>query len=110
MRKLRAIGGLAIATAAVLALLVTAAGASVVRGNPEGSGSNNCVQNFLWIQETTSSPVPSYVMPIGGGVITTWATSVGPTGDPAATMTLKVFRKTADNAYVIVGSSAARTL
>jgi hypothetical protein len=102
----------------VAALLLAPGGAqaATVLGQTTGTPFNdNCttaMNPYTEVQVATGSP-PSYTVPAGGGVITSWSHQGGPneTGD----LKLKVYRPTMNPAqYTVVGSSqqtmAANTL
>jgi hypothetical protein len=97
----------------LLALLVLAAPvhASTSIGMVATSDPDNCSPNTEFMQNTvgTGGPTPSYDVPAGGGVITSWSTMPGlNTGTGAR---LKVYGPTADpTTWTVVGESAAKIL
>jgi hypothetical protein len=68
-----------------------------------------CPPDFHWVQDSTAVGSPSYTVPAGGGVITSWSHDRGP-ALPTAQLRLKTFRKTGTNAYLTVGESNFETL
>ena len=89
--------------------LPASAFAGVTIGATGGGGSANCPPDFTWVQDTTAVGSPAYVVPAGGGVITSWSHDRGP-APATAQLRLKVFRKTAPNSYLTVGHSDFETL
>jgi Ca2+-binding RTX toxin-like protein len=81
----------------------------VTIGATGGNGAAECPADFTWAQNSTAVGSPSYVVPPGGGVITSWSHDRGP-ALPTAQLRLKVFRKTAPNTYLTVGHSDFETL
>jgi hypothetical protein len=97
----------------LLALLVLAAPAhaSTAIGMVATSDADNCSPSTEFMQEAvgTGGPTPSYDVPAGGGVITSWSTMPGSNSGTGAR--LKVYRPTADPAiWTVVGESAAKIL
>ena len=66
----------------------------------QAQGAQTCFGATLFVQAASTGP--SYVVPSGGGVITSW--SVHGFGAPAQ-LILKTFRKTSPDNYLIKGSS-----
>ena len=85
------------------------ASARVTIGATGGSGAADCPPDFTWAQDSTAVGSPTYVVPAGGGVITSWSHDRGP-ASATAQLRLKVFRKTAPNTYLTVGQSDFETL
>ena len=84
--------------------------AATVIGEATGSGTQICTTNYTWVQDATASGSPSYTVPAGGGVITSWSHTVSSDTPAGATMRLKVFRRTGAHTYLTVGHSAVETL
>lgn len=84
--------------------------AATAIGEATGSGTQICTTNYTWVQDATASGSPSYTVPAGGGVITSWSHRVSSDTPAGATMRLKVFRKTGAHTYLTVGHSAVETL
>jgi hypothetical protein len=110
MKRERTRGGLALLGAGLACLLAAqAAGAAVTVGQvstePEP---NNCPPGIGYITTAVFSG-PSFVVPPGGGVITSWQTRAGT--NAGITAKLKVFRTTPDpDEYLVVGQSAFRNI
>jgi Ca2+-binding RTX toxin-like protein len=83
--------------------------AGVTIGATGGNGAADCPADFTWAQDSTAVGSPTYVVPAGGGVITSWSHDRGP-ALATAQLRLKVFRKTAPNSYLTVGQSDFETL
>ena len=78
---------------------------SPVSGATAGCGGAGATR----VQKSEGSGIPSYAVPAGGGVITSWSTQAG--GNPNQDMRFKVFRATATaNEYTVVGASADEPL
>jgi hypothetical protein len=92
----------------VLALPASAS-AAVTIGATGGNGAADCPPDFTWAQDSTAVGSPSYVVPAGGGVITSWSHDRGP-ALATAQVRLKIFRKTGSNTYLTVGQSDFETL
>ena len=89
--------------------LPASASAGVTLGATGGDGAADCPPDFTWAQDSTAVGSPAYVVPAGGGVITSWSHDRGPAA-ATAQVRLKVFRKTAPNTYLTVGQSDFETL
>ncbi len=101
---------LGVASLVVGALALPAsASAAVAIGTTGGNGAADCPADFTWAQDSTAVGSPTYVVPAGGGVITSWSHDRGPALGTAQ-LRLKVFRKTAPNTYLVVGQSNFETL
>jgi hypothetical protein len=94
-----------IACGAILATAPIANAATKLGSTAPSGQSQDCFGSTLFVQE--SSAGPSYVVPSGGGVITSW--SAHGFGAPAW-MTLKTVRRTSPGNYLIKGSSDEETL
>ena len=104
----RARTSLVVATAMVAVAVPASAPGATTIGETSSAALLTCVADFNWVQDSTAPASPSYTVPAGGGVITSWqhyAANV-----PASTMRLKIFRKTGANAYLTVGHSAVEPL
>jgi len=88
--------------------LPASAFAGVTIGATGGNGAADCPADFTWAQNSTAGS-PTYAVPAGGGVITSWSHDRGP-ALATAQVRLKVFRKTAPNSYLTVGQSDFETL
>jgi hypothetical protein len=110
MKRERTRSGLAVLGVGLVYLFAAqAAGAAVTVGQvsiePEP---NNCPPGIGYITTAVSSG-PSFVVPAGGGVITSWQTRAGPLS--GITAKLKVFRATLDpDGYLVVGQSVLRNI
>jgi hypothetical protein len=92
------------------AALPASASAAVTLGATGGSGGLDCPPDFTWAQNSTAAGSPSYVVPAGGGVITSWSHDRGP-ALATAQLRLKVFRRTAaPGVYLTVGESGFEPL
>jgi hypothetical protein len=101
---------LVVASVVVAGLALPAAGsAAVTIGATGGSATADCPPNFTWAQDSSAVGSPSYVVPPGGGVITSWSHDRGP-ASATAQLRLKVFRKTGPDTYLTVGQSDFETL
>jgi hypothetical protein len=101
---------LVVAGVVVGALALSAsAPAAVTIGATGGNGAAECPPDFTWAQDSTAVGSPAYVVPPGGGVITSWSHDRGPAA-ATAQLRLKVFRKTGPNTYLTVGQSDFETL
>jgi hypothetical protein len=101
---------LVVASLVVGALALPAsASAAVTIGTTGGNGMAECPPDFHWVQDSTAVGSPTYTVPAGGGVITSWSHDRGP-ALPTAQLRLKVFRKTGTNTYLTVGESNFETL
>ncbi len=89
-----------------LAVPPAALGATTI-GQTDSTGMASCNPNGTWVQDSTTATGPSYTVPAGGGVITSWQHDAALTG---STMRLKAFRKTAADEYLTVGHSALAQL
>ena len=88
----------------------TSPSAAVTIGATGGNGSAECPPDYTWAQDSTAVGSPTYAVPAGGGVITSWSHDRGP-ALATARLRLKVFRKTgAPNNYLTVGESDFETL
>ena len=92
-----------------LAVSAPPATAAVTIGGTGGNGAADCPPDFTWAQDSTAVGSPTYVVPAGGGVITSWSHDRGP-ASATARLRLKVFRETAPNMYLTVGESDFETL
>jgi hypothetical protein len=100
----------ALAGAATLLLAGTGtASAATTLGATGGNGVADCPADYSWAQDATAVGSPSYAVPAGGGVITSWSHDRGP-ALATAQVRLKVFRKTAPGTYLTVGESDFETL
>ena len=100
----------------VAALAAPAASPGATTIGQTTAGTNNCGEDVLTVvQDATAPTSPSYAVPAGGGVITSWqhdaasnTATLNPTG---VDMRLKLFRRTGvPGAYLTVGESAVQTL
>jgi hypothetical protein len=98
-----------VAVAALITASPSPAGAAVTIGATGGNGAADCPPDFTWAQDSTAVGSPTYVVPAGGGVITSWSHDRGP-ASATAQLRLKVFRKTAPNTYLTMGQSDFETL
>jgi hypothetical protein len=97
-----------IGAGAMVATAPSADAATTVGANAKDAqawGAQSCLGATLYVQ--AASVGVSYVIPSGGGVITSW--SVHGFGTPAP-LVLKTVRKSATDNYVIRGSSEAQTV
>lgn len=92
-----------------VAVLPASASARVTIGATGGNGAADCPPDYTWAQDSTAVGSPTYSVPAGGGVITSWSHDRGP-ASATAQLRLKVFRKTAPNTYLTVGQSDFETL
>jgi hypothetical protein len=99
---------IATASATVAALSPAAASAATVIGQTGGSN-NMCNPDFTWIQDSTGPTTPSYAVPAGGGVITSWSHDRS-IGSATAQLRLKLFQKTGPNSYLTLAHSDFETL
>jgi hypothetical protein len=76
----------------------------VTIGATGGNGALDCSAGFTWAQDSTAAGSPSYVVPAGGGVITSWRHDRGP-ASATAQLRLKIFRRLAPLTYLTVGES-----
>jgi hypothetical protein len=105
----RLLGAGALATACLMAVPV-GAGAAATLGETAASGitCNTGAQVYTEVQ-SSSGPGPSYTVPAGGGVITSWSHEAGP--DAGQTLKLKIYRPTANpNEHSVVGQSPFETI
>jgi hypothetical protein len=103
-------GAVAVLAGLVALAIPSSASASVTIGATFVSGfSSNCTRNFNWVQDSTQATSPSYVVPAGGGVITSWAHQLA-TGSIGVQLRLIVFEKTGPNSYLTVGHSNFETM
>lgn len=97
---------------AALAAPAAAPGATTI--GQTTAGSNNCFEDVLTIvQDATAATSPSYAVPTGGGVITSWQHNAGSDSTPLdpIDVRLKLFRRTGmPGVYLTVGESAVQTL
>ena len=89
--------------------LPASASAAVTIGATGGNGVADCPADFTWAQDSTAVGSPTYAVPAGGGVITSWSHDRGP-ALATAQLRLKVFRKTASSTFLTVGQSDFETL
>ena len=73
-------------------------------GHAQWSGPYICAQGFQWVQASSASP--SYVVPAGGGAITSWSSQ---TGDSDSSLALEVWRPAGGDNFTLVGVSAQQT-
>jgi len=97
--------GLAVST------MISASSASAFTsiGGADGQGFAGCDAGNTWVQETTDSASPTYAVPAGGGVITSWSHDVSSDTGATAVLRLKLFRVTGSSTYLTVGESQAVT-
>jgi hypothetical protein len=101
---------LLVASVVVAGLALPASGsAAVTIGATGGSATADCPPDFTWAQDSSAVGSPSYVVPPGGGVITSWSHDRGP-ASAMAQLRLKVFRKAGPDTYLTVGHSDFGTL
>ena len=89
-----------------LAVLATPAawGATTVGQVAPGGVTNTCGGATTFIQNATAAASPSYVIPAGGGVITSWNTMANSTADRK--MALKVVRRQSATNFLVIGGDA----
>jgi hypothetical protein len=91
---------------ALCALPATASAATTVgQVDPSASPSGYCTGNSGWVQSAQSG-AGTYVVPAGGGVITSWSHKAN--SNAGKQIALRVYRATASSAPVVKSSSAAR--
>jgi hypothetical protein len=94
-----------------VAWVVVAVPSSAVAGTTIGQTPtpNATCSNDTFVQESEARRVPSYAVPAGGGVITSWSTMAGPSG--AENFRFKVFRPTGDpDEYTVLAADSVKTL
>jgi Domain of unknown function DUF11 len=94
-----------LATITVVAAAVPASAGAITVGAVAGSDPGTCksINEAVFLAQTASSG-PSYAVPSGGGLITSWQTSYGSSG---AFLSMVVLRVTANPAlYTVVGSDS----
>jgi uncharacterized repeat protein (TIGR01451 family) len=93
----------------ILLFAVGSASASTTIGQNGAGGPGTCGAGNTFVQTGTGSGVPSYVVPAGGGVITSWSFLAGSTTGEQDK--LKVVRPTGTaNQFVVVGESLLETM
>ena len=93
----------------VVLLASGSASAATTIGQNDASGPGGCGAGNTFIQTGTARGVPSYAVPAGGGVITSWSFSAGSTTGEHDK--LKVVRSNgAANQFVVVGESALEAM
>jgi hypothetical protein len=105
----RMVGLLAVSLVVGVVALPASATAGVTIGATGGDGAADCPSDHTWAQDSAAAGSPAYVVPAGGGVITSWSHDRGP-ALATAQLRLKVFRKTAPFTYLTVGQSDFETL
>lgn len=100
---------LAVALSGCLGLLTAGSASAATTIGQNGAGGAGTTGAGTFIQTATGPGVPSYVVPGGGGVITSWSFSAGSTADEQDR--LKVVRQTATaNEFYVVGEGALETM
>jgi hypothetical protein len=91
-----------------LGILAGPAQAATNIGQAEGSGSASCGGQATLVQSATDPASPSYAVPAGGGVITSWSHDHfnTNTAEPVVSVRLKVFREISEGTYFTVGHSS----
>ena len=101
--------GIGLSCCLLLALAGAASAATTIGQNGVAATDNACGGGNTFIQTQTAAGVPSYAVPAGGGIITSWSFLAGST--PGEQDKLKVFRVTATaNQFFIVGEGALETM
>ena len=99
-----------LAAACAIAVAVSAAppadGATTIGQVDPGPTSTNCFGATYWVQSATSGP--SYSVPAGGGVITSWSHRAN--GLSGRELGLRVFRSLGGTTYKLTGTSGVQTL
>ena len=95
--------GLLVATVTPALVLPASASGAVTIGETDSGATLSCPPDFNRVQDSTAPTSPSYAVPAGGGVITSWSHDAA--AGLASEMRLKVFRKTGASAYLTVGHS-----
>ncbi len=94
----------ALAGLASLLLLPSPAAAATKIGLAEAGAVTVCSGGSTYVQTMSGGPTPSYAVPAGGGVITSWEFEAN--GSSTASLELKLFRPTADpHTFTVVGKS-----
>jgi hypothetical protein len=99
-------------SAAIWALLCSGAFASTPLGQTATSGTffENCAGTYTEIQ-VSSGGAPSYTVPAGGGVITSWSHEGQTAGGSGNELKLKIYRPTMTaNQFLVVGQSQPEPL
>ena len=103
----RAAGVLLGALGLVVAMLLPASAGAVSVGSvatvDPGLGCNGLGANAFLVQASSSGP--SYAVPPGGGLITSWETTFG---SPGAPITMILLRPSGPASYTVVGSDAEK--
>ena len=93
----------------LLAVVAGPASAATTIGQNGASVAGTCGGGNTFVQTGTAPSVPSYAVPTGGGVITSWSFAAGSTA--AEQDKLKVVRPTGTaNQFFVVGESALETM
>ncbi len=100
--------GLLVATVTPALVLPASASGAVTIGETDSGATLSCPPDFNRVQDSTAPTSPSYAVPAGGGVITSWSHDAA--AGLASEMRLKVFRKTGASAYLTVGHSLVEPL
>ena len=69
----RAWMGLLVATVTLALVLPASASGAVTIGETESGAPASCPPDFNRVQDSTAPTSPSYAVPAGGGVITSWS-------------------------------------
>lgn len=90
-------------------LAVGPAAAATTIGQNDAGGAGTCGTGNTFVQTGTGPGVPSYAVPAGGGVITSWSFQAGSTAGEKDK--LKVVRPTGTaNQFFVVGEDALQTM
>jgi uncharacterized repeat protein (TIGR01451 family) len=108
MRVRRALVGTGLSACLLLGAAGSASAATTIGQNGAGGG-GTCGAGNTFVQTATAPGVPSYVVPAGGGVITSWSFLAGSTAGEQDK--LKVVRPTGTaNQFLVVGDGALQTM
>jgi hypothetical protein len=106
--RLRGIGGVCVVAVVMGTFGAEPAGAATTIGQLDpGPPTSNCSGGVVFIQAATG-PAPTYVVPAGGGVVTSWATLAGPGDGQVAT--LKMLARIDATHFQVVGTSGSEPL
>jgi uncharacterized repeat protein (TIGR01451 family) len=93
----------------IVLLASGSASAATTIGQNGASGPGTCGAGNTFIQTGTATGVPSYAVPAGGGVITSWSFQAGSTTDEHDKLKIVRSNGTA-NQFVVVGESALEAM
>jgi hypothetical protein len=95
--------------AVVASVLLSSSADALVIGRADRPFAFDCIGPSTYLQQATGTTSPSYTVPAGGGLITSWETFGGTSA--GAQLKLAVFRPTgAPSQFTTVGSSAQQTI